>query len=405
MESDHGSSREPALPHGTVWALAIGCGVTVANLYYSQPLLETMARELEVAEVRLGLVSALTQVGYAVGLLLIVPLGDTLERRRLLLTMLGIVTCALVAVALSPGVGWLAAASFLLGAATVVPQLLVPFAAGLAGPGERGWVVGRVMSGLIIGLLASRTFSGFFGAHFGWRGVYLVAAGLTVVLAVVFARILPESPPVQRLSYGQLLRSFGQLLAAEPVVRQSCLFGASAFGAFSVFWTTLAFHLSGPPFEFGSTAVGLFGLTGIAGALAAPLAGRVADRHGSMLLIGTGLLLAALSFGLFFAFAYVLAGLVAGSLLLDFGVQSAHISNQARIYSLPPQIHNRLNSIYMVAFFAGGAAGSSLGAYAWDGWGWSGVCTVGASFALVGLAGHGWMILRTAPGDRARDAG
>jgi predicted MFS family arabinose efflux permease len=404
METGHGGARQPGLPHRTVWALAIGCGITVANLYYSQPLLATMARNLGVPEDRLGIVSALTQSGYAAGLLLIVPLGDALERRRLLLTMLGIVTGMLVAVALAPGIVWLAVASLLLGAATVVPQLLVPFAAGLAGPAERSWVVGRVMSGLIVGLLAARIVSGFVGARFGWRVVYGMAAGLTVLLAVVYARILPASYPAQQLSYGQLLRSVGRLLAAQPVVRQSCLFGATAFGAFSVFWTTLAFHLARPPFEFGSSAVGLFGLVGIAGALAAPIAGKVASRRTPMLLIGTGLMLTLLSFGLFFGFGQHLVSLVAGGLLLDFGVQSTHISNQARIYSLPPQMHNRLNSVYMVAFFLGGAAGSALGTYGWSGWGWAGVCTAGVGFALAGLAGYGWTVLHTGQGDKARDA-
>jgi predicted MFS family arabinose efflux permease len=387
-------AAESGLPHRAVWALAIGCGITVANLYYSQPLLATMAWNLDVPEDRLGIVSALTQAGYAAGLLLLVPLGDALERRRLLLTMLAIVTCMLAAVALAPGIVWLAVASLLLGAATVVPQMLVPFAAGLAGPAERGWVVGRLMSGLLVGLLAARTVSGFVSEQFGWRVVYWMAAGLTVLLAGVYARILPTSYPAQQLTYGQLLRSFGRLLAAEPVVRQSCLFGATAFGAFSVFWTTLAFHLARPPFEFGSADVGLFGLAGIAGALAAPIAGKVADRRGPMLLIGAGLMLALLSFGLFLGFGQHLVGLVAGVLLLDFGVQSSHISNQARIYSLPPEMHNRLNSVYMVAFFLGGAAGSALATYAWSEWGWAGVCTAGAGFALAGLAGYGWTVLR-----------
>jgi predicted MFS family arabinose efflux permease len=392
------SSPSPAeqatLPARVVWALAVGCGITVANLYYAQPLLPTMAHNLGVSEERLGVVSALTQVGYALGLFLIVPLGDALERRRLLLSLLAIIACALIAVALSPGIEWLAAASFALGVATVVPQLLVPFAASLAGPKERGWVVGRVMSGLIIGLLASRTFSGFVGAHAGWRVVFEIAAVLTVLLAAVYAVMLPTSHPTQRLTYWQLIRSFGRLLTTEPVLRQSCLFGAAAFGAFSVFWTTLAFHLARPPFEFGSTAVGLFGLAGIGGALAAPLAGKVADRRGSMRLIGIGLAMAGLAFALFAGLGDNLAGLVLGVLLLDFGVQSAHISNQSRIYSLPPEMHNRLNSVYMVAFFLGGAAGSSLGTYGWCTWGWPGVCAVGAIFALVGLAGFAMFAVR-----------
>jgi len=391
---------QPALRRGTVWVLAVGCGVTVANLYYSQPLLVDMARDLAVPEDRLGVVAALTQAGYALGLLLVVPLGDILERRRLILVMLGAVTCALVAVALSPGFIWLAAASLLLGAATIVPQMLVPFAAGLSRPAERGWVVGRVMSGLLVGVLASRTISGFVGAHFGWRVMYGLAAVLNVVLARALAFLLPESRPAERLSYSQLLRSFGKLLRDEPVLRESCLFGAAVFGAFSVFWTTLAFYVARPPYEFGSESVGLFGLAGAAGAVAAPIAGTVADLRGPKLMIGVGLVLVLWSFGLFAGLGDRLAALVAGVLLLDFGVQACHISNQTRIYGLRAEAHNRLNSVYMVSFFVGGAAGSSLGTYAWSSWGWAGVCAAGAGFALVGLAEYCRTAFRSRPGPR-----
>jgi predicted MFS family arabinose efflux permease len=396
---------QPALPRGTVWVLAAGCGMTVANLYYGQPLLADMARDFGVSEGRLGGASALTQAGYALGLLLVVPLGDAVEQRRLILALLGATAAALVAVALAPGFVWLAAASLLLGAATVVPQLLVPFAAGLAAPAERGWVVGRVMSGLLVGILASRTVSGFVGARLGWRAVYGLAAGLTVALAAALGSLLPRSRPAGRLSYAELLRSFGRLLRAEPVLLQSCLFGAAAFGAFSVLWTTLAFYLARPPFDFGSQVVGLFGLAGVAGALAAPIAGKLADRRGPMLMCGTGLALVPLSFGLLAAFGDRLAGLIAGVVLLDFGVQASHISNQARIYRLPEAAHNRLNAAYMVSFFIGGAAGSSLGTYGWTQWRWAGVCATGAGFGLLGLAGFLWAAVRRRPGTPASTGG
>jgi len=384
----------PGISSGLVWALALGCGIAVANLYYSQPILGTIAKDLGVSESSLGNVSALTQFGFAAGLLLLVPLGDTHERRGLILIIFMVLTVILVAVALSPNLLSLAIASLFMGAATAVLQMLVPLAAGLAAPAERGWVVGRVMSGLLVGLLTARTVSGFVTAQFGWRAMYAIAAGLTLLLIGVYAWILPRSAPTQKLPYGQLLRSFGQMLATERALQESCLFGAAAFAAFSAFWTTLAFHLGQPPFNYGSESIGLFGLAGVAGALAAPIAGKVADRKGPMQMIGLGLLLALLSYGLFLGFADVLIGLLAGVLLLDFGVQGSHISNQTRIYQLPEDKHNRLNSVYMVAFFLGGSAGSSLGTYGWTQGGWAGVCLVGGAFALVGLTIFGWIVTR-----------
>jgi predicted MFS family arabinose efflux permease len=374
------------LPRATVWVLAVGCAVAVANLYYGQPLLAAMAAQFRVPEQTLGVVSALTQIGYAVGMLLFVPLGDVLERRRLILVMLAAVTVALVAVAVAPGVVWLAVASLVLGAATIAPQLLVPLAANLSGPAERGRVVGTVMSGLLIGILLSRTVSGFVAAHFGWRAMYGLAAGLTIVLAVVLRLALPVSrPPAQGLSYRELLTSMAGLLRDEPVLRESCVFGALGFGAFSAFWTTLAFFLAGPPYGYGSDRVGLFGLVGVAGAVAASLAGRLADVRSPRLTIGLGLSLALLAFVLFGVFGERLWGLVGGVVLMDMGVQGSHISNQTRIFGLRPEVRNRLNTAYMVASFVGGAAGSALGAWAWARWGWPGVCGVGVLFLLAAL--------------------
>src|SRR4051794_24541619 len=231
---------ETMIEKRTLHAMAVGCGLAVANNYYAQPLLADMARYFAVSDRRMGLVATLSQVGYAAGLLLFVPLGDRLERRSFILAMLGTVTIALLVVAAAPSFAWLAAASLAVGFTTITPQLLVPLAAHLAAPEERGRVVGTVMSGLLVGVLGARTVSGLVGEHLGWRAVYALAAAVMVALAVALRALLPRSEPAASgLSYAALLRSLGGLLRDEPVLRQSCLFGAASFGAFSAFWTTL----------------------------------------------------------------------------------------------------------------------------------------------------------------------
>ncbi len=367
--------------------MAIGCGLTAANLYYNQPLLAQMADYFSVSARSMGMVSTLCQAGYGVGMLLFVPLGDLVERRGLMQIMLALTTLALVAVAASPTFTLLAVSSFALGMMTIVPQLIIPFAAGIAGPGERGKVVGTVMSGLLIGILVARTVSGFIGSHFGWREMHLIAAGLMVGLMIAVQLWLPRSEPAAGgSSYGSLLWSLVGLIRDTPALRQSALYGAMVFGAFSVFWTTLAFHLAGPPFRYGGDVVGLFGLIGAGGALAAPLIGAFADRRGTRWSIGLGLVLSLASFLALGAFGWTLAGLVVGVVLLDLGVQCAHVSNQTRIYGLSAEARSRLNTVYMVAFFFGGSIGSLLGAAAWTRFGWLGACATGSAFLLVALA-------------------
>ena len=366
--------------------MAVGSGLAVANNYYAQPLLADMGRHFVASDRRMGTVAMLSQVGYAAGLLLFVPLGDRLERRSFILVMLGAVTIALLGVAAAPSYAWLAAASLAVGVTTITPQLLVPFAAHLAEPAERGRVVGTVMSGLLIGILAARTVGGLVGEHLGWRAMYGIAAAVMVALALALRGLLPRSEPeASGLSYPALLWSIGGLLRDEPVLRQSCLFGAMSFGAFSAFWTTLAFHLAGPPFGYTSGVVGLFGLVGIVGALAAPLAGRIADRRSPRWTIGAGLACVLLAYGVLFGAGGTVWGLVLGVILLDLGAQSAHISNQSRIYAIRPEARSRMNTAYMVAYFVGGALGSWGGAWGWGLGGWGGVCLVGLAMTVAGL--------------------
>lgn len=380
------SETDALMPRRTLWALALGSGLAVANNYYAQPLLVDIGREFAVSDRLMGLVVTLSQVGYCLGLLVFVPLGDRLERRSFILTMLAAVTLALVGLALAPNFAGLAVASLLVGFTTIAPQLLVPFAAALAEPNERGRVVGWVMSGLLIGVLSARTFSGVVGRFLGWRAVYWIAAGVMVLLAFALRRLLPRSEPsASGMNYGKLLGSLRGLLRDEPVLRQSCAFGAASFATFSAFWTTLAFLLARPPFGYPSSVVGLFGVVGVVGALAAPLVGRLADQGNPRWTVGLGLLCVLMSFALLYAFGDRLSGIVAGVILLDLGVQSCHISNQSRIYAIRPEARNRMNTVYMVSYFIGGAIGSYGGAYGWSLAGWDGVCLVGVVVAAAGL--------------------
>jgi predicted MFS family arabinose efflux permease len=315
-----------------------------------------------------------------------VPLGDRLDRRRLIVGTLLAVAAALGLAALAPGPGWLALACFGIGATTVAAQIIVPLAASLAGPHERGRVVGTVMSGLLLGILLARTVSGTVGAHFGWRAMYALAAALMLGLALLLRLSLPADPPRGELRYLALLGSLWELLRTQPVLREASLFGGLAFGAFSAFWVTLAFLLAGPPYGYGSEVAGLFGLVGVAGALAASAAGRLADRTDARRTSGAALLIALASYAVFWLLGDRLWGLVLGVVLLDLGVQAAHISNQTRVYSLIPEARSRLNTVYVVIYFIGGSLGSALGTLAWSRLGWSGVCAVGGLMLTLALA-------------------
>lgn len=373
---------------GLTLVLAVACGLTVANLYYNQPLLAEMATSFGVSPAAVGMIPMLTQIGYAVGLLLIVPLGDLVDRRKLVTALLGLVTIALCATAMSPRLAWLAAASFAVGVTTVVPQVLIPLAAQLSAPERRGKTVGTIMSGLLTGILLSRTVSGILGHHLGWSAVFWMGAGLMLVVAFGLRAALPKTEAVPHLSYPALMRSLWTILKGHPVLRHAAVNGSMMFACFSAFWVTLAFCLAGPPFHYGAQVAGLFGLVGAAGALIAPLAGRAADRVGPRSIITAAAALMAVSFVVLWLFGSSLIGLVVGTLLLDVAATAGLISNQTRIYSLPHEIHSRVNTVYMVSYFTGGAAGSFAGAAAWNLHGWAGVCGVGAVVSTLALIVH-----------------
>ncbi len=365
--------------------LAVACGLSVANLYYIQPVLVDMGRDFNIPNGQAGILSTLCQIGYAVGILLIVPLGDALERRGLIVRLLLGVSLALAGVAVAPGFNWLAIAITLVGITTIVPQLIVPLAASLAKPSERGRVIGNIMSGLLIGVLLSRTVSGYVNTWLGWRFMYFIAVGVMLLLALVLWRILPVSQPQTRLNYRALLTSLLHLIKTEPVLRESALFGGLAFGAMSAFWVTLTFLLAGAPYFYGSDVVGLFGLIGAGGALMALLVGKLCDRINPRYITGVALLSSLVGFGLVWWGGQFLQALVAGVLLLDLGVQSVQISNQNRIYSLKSEAGSRLNTVYMVSYFTGGSLGSFLGVYGWEWLGWNGVTLVGGGLLTLAL--------------------
>ncbi|AOU97122.1 transporter [Acidihalobacter yilgarnensis] len=365
--------------------MAIATGVTVANIYYAQPLLDTLAKAFDVPIHTAGLIVTVTQLGYAAGLMFLVPLGDMIERRRLVVTVTLLTSVALVGAALAPSIELFFAASLAIGVTSVVVQILVPFAAHLAADHARGRVVGRVMSGLLLGILLARTVSGLMSDAFGWRSMFWLAAGVMLIQAAVLARVLPRDPGKAQVSYPALLRSVLHLLRDEPVLRRRIVYGFCVFASFSALWTALPFLLAAPPFGYSLARIGAFGLLGVAGAMAASFAGHLHDRGYARVATGGFIALVMLAFALMGLFPHALAALVVGIVVLDLGVQGTQILNQSAIYQLSPEARSRLTTAYMTCYFAGGAAGSAGAAYAYSLAGWVGVSWIGATPPLLAL--------------------
>jgi predicted MFS family arabinose efflux permease len=366
--------------------LAVACGATVANLYYAQPLLDAIARALNVSSGTAGLLVTATQAGYVSGLLLIVPLGDLLQRRRLVSRLLVVDACALAAACAAPSIGVLAVALAVVGVSSVAAQILVPFASSLAAESERGAVVGRVMSGLLLGILLARTVAGVAAELGGWRLIYGLAAGAMLVLAVVLRRALPVvQPPSGKIGYGSLLRSVGTLVREEPTLRLRMAFGFLSMASFSGLWTSIAFLLSGPPYGYTEAIIGLFSLAGLAGAGMAAIAGRVADAGHQLAGTRIAALAALGGWGLLALGDRSLAALLAGIVVFDLGVQATQILNQSVIFRLRPEARSRLNTAYMSAYFAGAVSGSAGASFAWEQGGWGAVTGAGAAVAALGF--------------------
>jgi predicted MFS family arabinose efflux permease len=392
----HTSAR---MPRGLVALLAVASGATVANLYYIQPLLNTVAHALGVSDGTAGLLVTCAQVGYVAGLAFLVPLGDIMERRRLISTILLGTAVALAVCAAAPSFAVLAAALLGAGALSVVAQIVVPLASTLAGPDERGQVVGTVMSGLLIGILSARTLAGLIAQLGGWRLVFALAAAAMLVLSLTLWRMLPTMPQAEPVRYRAALRSVLALIAREPVLRQRMALGALGFGCFSVLWTSIAFLLGTHPYGYDEAVIGLFGLAGAAGALIAPVAGRLTDQGRGRFALGGFLATLLVSWGLLALGKSSLIALIVGIVVLDLGVQGAQISNQAAIYRLHAQARSRLTTAYMVSIFLGGIIGSTLSTTLYAADGWSAVCWLGAGLSTLALLVFGitWRVGHEAP--------
>lgn len=411
-----------ATPSAPLHLLGLACAIGVSTIYFNQPLLLEMGHSFGATAGKVGFVAVATQVGYAVGLLVFVPLGDVLERRVLMIRMYAAVVVALLLVAAAPSLAWLLAGSAVLGMLASVTHIVLPIAPDLVSDKERGRAIGTVMMGLLMGILLARSFAGwvsripalFLHSHNaflrtasgfmdGWRYVFLIAALVNAVFLLVLGRLMPRLPPKQDLRYGDAMRSLWTLFRTQPLLRESSMIGALVFASFSCFWTTLAFVLSSH-YGLGPGVAGSFGLIGASGALIAPVAGRLADKRGTRWVITAGISLLTFSYALLWAgerwghsLAMHLAVLVVGVIVLDMGAQLTQIANQTRIFGLVPSATSRLNTVYMTVYFAGAAVGSALATMAWERWNWDGVC--GLAVGFIALAG-----LRHALGSRVPEA-
>lgn len=365
-----------------IYGMATAAGIAVANIYYNQPMLERI--EADLPGPYTALVPMATQLGYAAGLFLLVPLGDVVERRKLIVAQFLLLTLALAGAALAPSGAMLALASLVVGLMASVAQQIVPSAAHLVAPERRGAVIGTILAGILTGILLSRTIAGFIATHAGWREMFWIGVPAALVAGGLIWRLLPKMPATSDLGYLSLLASLGRLWREFPALRLAALTQSLLFASFSVFWTVLAFRLQAPPFGYGPDVAGLFGIVGMVGILAAPIAGRYADRKAPQPVVLAGAVLTIASW-LVFGFWPGIAGLVVGIILLDFATQSALVSNQHIAFALRPEARARLNTLVMGTMFLGGAVGSATGMFAWSHFGWAGVCLWGAVLGLLAV--------------------
>lgn len=365
--------------------MSIATGLAVASNYYAQPLLDTIARNFSLSASTAGFIVTAAQLGYAAGLLFLVPLGDMFERRMLIVSMTLLAAGGMLITASSQSLGMLILGTALTGLFSVVAQILVPLAATLATPDKRGKVVGTIMSGLLLGILLARTVAGLLANLGGWRTVFWVASVLMALMAIALWRGLPKMKSDTHLNYPQLLGSVFSLFIQDKLLRTRAMLGCLTFANFSILWTSMAFLLAAPPFNYSEGTIGLFGLAGAAGALGARPAGGFADKGKSHLTTTTGLLLLLLSWWAIWLGHSSVPMLIIGILVLDLTVQGVHITNQTVIYRIHPDARNRLTAGYMTSYFIGGAAGSLISASAWQHAGWTGVCLAGMTVAILNL--------------------
>lgn len=383
------------LPASLLLLLASGAGLAVASLYYAQPMLGILGADIGVSDRAVGMVPMLTQLGYALGILLLAPLGDRYDRRRIILIKAAALTIALMLAGASSGIGMLLVASLAIGLSATLAQDIVPAAATLAMDAHRGKAVGTVMTGLLLGILLSRVLSGFVAERFGWRAMFVCASVSIALTGLAAWRGLPRFRATTHLPYGALLGSLGKLIKKHPALRRAALAQGLLSIGFSAFWSTLAVMLHAEPFHLGSAVAGTFGLAGAAGALAAPLAGRISDRKGPELVTRLGAGLAILSFAaMLFASVLTTHGqlwlLALGAIGFDLGIQATLVAHQTIVYGIEPGARSRLNAVLFVGMFIGMAAGAALGSLLLAQWGWMGVVVLAVVTAVGALAVRLW---------------
>jgi predicted MFS family arabinose efflux permease len=381
MNPDH--PTETGLTPSLKYLITIGCGVVVANLYYCQPLLGALARAFHVSEESASVINICSQLGYGLGLFFIVPLGDRIPRRKLLIWMHLLAALCLLGMGISSTLTMLYVFSVLVGVTSTACQIFIPLAAHLAAPEDRGGVIGTVMGGLLTGILLSRTLSGFVAQYWGWQSIYFISVGFMGIMAILIWKYVPSEAPAFQGSYRALMGSLFRLFREQPVIRESAWIGACLFGTLSAFWATMAFFLEKPPYGYSLSVIGLFGIIGTGGALVSPFIGRLTDRRGPFIPMRAGIVMMIAGWLFLFAGRWTIALVVIGVVLIDMGMQATHVPNLARNYALLPEARTRLNTLYMTSFFIGGTLGSSLGSIAWNMAEWKGVCVSG--FLLVAL--------------------
>lgn len=378
------SPHQKGISTSLKYFMATACGVVVANLYYCQPLLGRLSDEFNVSEAGAAWINICCQLGYGLGLFFVVPIGDMVSRRKLLIILQILAAFSVCGAALSVSIGMLYFFSIAIGITATGCQVYVPLAAHLSSEKERGKVIGTVMGGLLSGILLSRTLSGFAADYFGWRSIYWIAAVFMLVLTYLTARMIPEENHAFSGNYRSLMRSLFQLAKELPLVRESAWIGACLFGAISAFWSTLAFFLEKPPFLYSLSTIGFFGVVGLAGAVISPQVGRISDRKGPSFPMHIGILLMLAGYAILFVGKMSIVIVIIGIILIDMGLQAAHIPNLTRVSEISVQARTRLNTIYMTSFFIGGTFGSIVGSYAWTTFGWAGVCAIGLILVALG---------------------
>ena len=369
-----------------LWLMATACGLCVANIYYNQPLLGDFSSYFQASPWATGLIATAAQVGYGLGLLFFLPLGDLLERRRLILFLVYACVFSLIGMAAAPNLILLILAQLLVGLFSISAQILIPLAIEMAPSNQRGKIVGILMSGVLCGILLARVFSGLIGDALGWRFVYGIATLFMIAVGLGLGTYLPHRAPTVRLPYGRLMYSLWELLRTQPGLRIASIVSGLSFATFVAFWTTLSFLMI-DRFHQGASAAGLFGLIGLIGAAGAPWAGKLSDHKGVAFTLNLALILSAIAF-VIMGLWVTIPVLVAGVLLMDLGAQTVQVAAQAEVLSLLPDARSRLNTIYMVSRFGGGALGSAIGAWAWSLAGWSGVCGFCLGATLLALLIH-----------------